>query len=165
MATTSRIPAVLDYLVAACTADATLAALTFADTIGVRVYDGDPPTAEYPKQALYIGVDDPDSDSQVVADGEQEWAALGALARDEHITLWCAAETWYGDSEAIGPARTAACAIVAAVETILRADGTLGGAVMFGAPGITGHRVQQAWAESGCRVRVTFRIEMKARLR
>lgn len=165
MATTSRIPAVIDYLVTTCTADATLAALTFDDAVGVRVFDGTPPTAEYPKLALYLAVDDPDSDSQTAADGEQEWAALGALARDEQITVWCAAEAWYGDSSSVAAARTAAFGIVAAVETILRADGSLGGIVLFGAPGITGHRLQQAWGESGVRVRVAFRIDMKVRLR
>lgn len=164
MPTTSRIPAVIDYLVATLAADTGLAALAFDDQTGVVVYDGTEPSDEAPKQALYVGVDDPDSDDQTVANGEQDWAGLGKGSRDEMITIWLTAETWYGDN-AVKPARDAAYAIVGRVEDITRADASLGGTVLFTLPGVTGHRLKQGWLEQiGCRARVTFRIDAKARL-
>lgn len=155
MTTTSRIPAVLDYLTAAFTAAATLGGSPSAP---VAVYDG-PVVTEVPAQlTLWVGVDDPDSDAPVAAESESQWAAIGNLAQDETITVNCVAEAWSGDID-VRTNRQAAFGIVAAVEALLRADATLGGTLPSGQCRVTGRQLRQANVKEGGVARVAFRVE------
>lgn len=155
MTLTSRVPAVLDYLVAAFTAAATLGAATPP----VAVYDG-PVATDAPEQlTLWVGMDDPDSeDAPAAAESESQWAALGNLAQDEEITVYCVAEAWSGDTD-VRTIRLAAYGIVAAVETLLRADATLGGTLPSGWCRVTGRRLRQNNVQTGAAARVAFRID------
>lgn len=156
---TSKVPAVIDYLVATFTAAATLGQATPP----VSVYDG-PFLQQTPTTLnLYVGLSDPDADEPVGANSEQTWAALGKQAIDEQLSVHCCAEAWSGDT-ALQPARVAAYQILAAVETIIRGDVMLGGLVLFCEPVAGGAELRQDQTDLGARVKVLFRIDAKARL-
>ena len=119
MTVTSRVPALIDYLVTLFTNDPTIGAATPP----VTVYDGPPVTALNTPLTLYIGLTDPDSDAmEPMAESQQTWAALGRRGRDEIVTIHCVAEAWSG-SDTVQAQRIAAAGIVAAVETLMQADG------------------------------------------
>lgn len=151
----------LDYLTAAFTGSATLGA---HPTAPVAVYDG-PVLTEAPAQlALWVGTDDPDSpDALVAAESESTWAALGNLAQDETIAVHCAAEAWSGDTD-VRTIRLAAFGIVSAVETLLRADATLGGTLPSGWCRVTGRQLRQNNVQAGSLARVAFRVDCWCRL-
>lgn len=159
MGSTSRVPAMLTYL---------LAAFRSAATIGqasppVRVLDGPEVTGEPTGLALWVGTDDPEETDtgQQAADMEQEWAALGARARDELFTIYCVADGMTGE-DTMAAARDAAFGIVAAVENLLRADVNLGGNCLFAGVCPTG--LFQKSTDRGALARVPFKIEGKARI-
>ena len=160
MTLTSRIPAVIDYLVTTFTAAATLGAATPP----VAVYDG-PVVTDAPSQLnLWVGMDDPDSEEAPIgAESESEWGALGALARNEQITVHCVAEAWSGPTD-VAAIRTSAFGIVAAVETLLRADVSLGGTLPSGWCEVTGLQLRQNNVETGAVARVSFQINCRARI-
>src|SRR5882724_3429008 len=111
---TSRVPALLDYLVTLFTNAATLGAA--ADPAKVTVYDGPPTTDLDPFLKLFVGWTDPDSDSsESGAESQQEWAALGRMARNETVTIHCCAEAWSGVDDA-HTVRVACTGITAAAE-------------------------------------------------
>lgn len=117
----SRIPDVLAYLVAQCTA---LQASTLA---GVYVQDG-PPTLALVEQrkVLVIGGEwEPSSTSRPGARGTQT-PSMGNASRDEAIEIACSAFSQSGDSD-VATRRAEAGGIVAAVENRVIADRTLGG--------------------------------------
>jgi hypothetical protein len=155
---TSKLPAILDYLTATFTAASTLGAATPP----VAVYDG-PVITQAPDQLiLWVGMDDPDSDeAPTSAFSEQTWAGLGAQAKDEQFTVNCVAEAWGGETD-IAAIRTAAFAIVAAVENLVRGDVMLGGRVQF--QGVTGLSLRQDQTTRGAVARVTFQITGQARI-
>jgi len=160
MTLTSRVPAVIDYLVTAFTAASTLGAATPP----VAVYDG-PVVTEAPTQlVLWVGVDDPDSEEAPIgAESESEWGSLGALARNEQITVHCVAEAWSGDTD-VKATRVAAYGIVSAVETLLRADVSLGGTLPSGWCEVTGMQLRQNNVAQGAVARVAFHINCRARI-
>jgi len=150
---TSRVPALIDYLVTLFTNDPTIGAASPP----VTVYDGPPVTALNTPLTLYIGLTDPDSDAmEPMAESQQTWAALGRRGRDEIVTIHCVAEAWSG-SDTVQAQRIAAAGIVAAVETLMQADTTqFGGNVLFPDPGMASSaprldaRVAPAAGHSGC---------------
>jgi hypothetical protein len=157
---TSRVPALIDYLVATFTAASTLGAATPP----VTVYDG-PQTSLSPSPlVLWVGLDDPDTDQVApsAAAAEQEWAALGKLGRNEISTIHCVAEAWTGADDISGM-RVAAFGIVAAVENIVRTD-PFSGLALFPDPGVTGLELRQNNTERGSQARVSFQIAFKSRL-
>lgn len=160
MTTTSRVPAVIDYLVTTFTAASTLGAATPP----VAVYDG-PVVTDAPAQLiLWVGMDDPDSEeAPISAESESEWGSLGALARNEQITVHCVAEAWSGPDD-VRAMRVAAFGIVAAVETLLRADVSLGGTLPSGWCEVTGMQLRQNNVTQGAVARVAFHINCRARI-
>lgn len=160
MVATSRVPATIDYLVAAFTAAATLGAANPP----VAVYDG-PVDTEAPDQLiLWVGMDDPDSgEAPVAADSDTEWAALGALAQTEQFSIHCVAEAW-GGSDDVRAIRLIVFGIVAAVEALLRADVSLGGTLPSGQARLTGSQLRQNNVKEGAVARVAFRIDCRARI-
>jgi hypothetical protein len=158
--TTSKIPALIDYLVATFTAAPALGAASPP----VTVFDG-PQTTEAPYPlVLWVGLDDPDADQVApsAAASEQEWAGLGKQARNEISTIHCVAEAWTGADDIRGM-RVAAFAIAAAVEDIVRTD-PFSGLALFPDPGVTGLELRQNNPQSGSQARVSFQIVFKSRL-
>lgn len=156
-AVTSRVPSVLDYLVATFKASATLGAAT----VPVAVYDGPQVTGAPAQLILWVGLDDPDSDTgALAAESTREWSGLGG--QSELIIVHCTAEAWSGD-DTISTVRTAAYGIVAAVETLVRADTSgFGANAMLADPGVTAGALLQNATTTGAQARVTFQIVLKA---
>lgn len=160
MTTTSRVPAVLDYLVTTFTAAVTLGAANPP----IAVYDGPIDTDAPAQMILWIGMDDPDStEAPIGAESETEWGSLGALAVNEQLTIHCVAEAW-GGADDVKAIRTAAYGIVAAVETLLRADVNLGGTLPSGWCRVTGSQLRQNNVAEGAVARVSFHIDCQARI-
>lgn len=158
MTSTSRVPFVIDYLLSTFRAAATLGGANPP----VQVIDGPETVGDELKLQLYVGLQDPDNiDIQEGADSEQSWAGLGAMARDEEMKVYCVAHAWEGDAT-VAQMRTAAYAIVAAVEVIIRADASIGGNVLFG--GVVPTAYLPGSVDKGVFVRVPFYIEAKARI-
>jgi hypothetical protein len=161
MTVTTRVPALLDYLVALFTTDPTIGAASPA----VTVFDGPPVTLLDAPLKLYVGLSDPDNPAvEVAADSQQSWAALGRRGRDEIVTIHCCAEAWSG-TDSIQSTRVAAAGIIAAVETLMQADTTqFGGNVLFPDPGVFVSSWLQNNAAAGAIVRVQFDLVFKSRI-
>ena len=161
MTVTSRVPALLDYLINLFTTAATLGAATPA----VTIFDGPATTELDPPLALYVGLLDPDNTgAEPAAESMQDWAAIGRLGRNETITIHCCAQAWAGTDPAQSQ-RVAAYGIVAAVETIMQADSTqFGGNVLYPSPGITALALTQNNTTIGAIVRVAFDLVFTARI-
>lgn len=148
MDSTSRVPAILGFLV-------TL--FQDADTLGqaalpVAVYDGPMVTADPGMLALWVGVDDIDTDTPLAAESNRQWASYAD--QNETITIHCVAGSRSGSND-ITARRTAAYGIVAAVEELIRGDTTrFGDNGAVGSPGVTGSRLRQGGGEA----RVSFEI-------
>jgi hypothetical protein len=158
---TSRIPALLDYLVGLFQGSALLGAATPP----VTVYDGPPTTALDAQLALYVGLADPDSTAvEPAAESVQEWGAIGRLGRNETITIHCCAEAWAGTDD-MRTVRVAATGIVAAVEQVMQADTTqFGGNVLFPNPGVAAIGLLQNNTQTGAVARVVFDLIFKSRI-
>jgi hypothetical protein len=156
----SKVPALIDYLVALFTAAPTLGAATPP----VAVYDGPATTAQNAKLVLWVGLADPDTiPPQPAATFEQSRADMGQLTRDEVSVIRCAAEAWTGDVNGLPDMRRAAFAIVAAVENIVRADTSqFGGNADLAAPGVTGGELLQDNPIEGPIARVVFQITFRS---
>lgn len=146
MATTSRIPAAIDALVV------TLTAAVGATT---NVVDGPPlswDAVEAPGDAvsetswLFVGAS-PDGDEG--ATSTQEFNAAGAVSRDEMIEIHCTAYVWGGD-QVIKTRRDDAAALVAQVEQAIRADSSLGAAVLYSKKSGDSYRPSQNENGSDC---------------
>lgn len=162
MTTTSRIPAAIDYLVALFQGAATLGQATPP----VSVIDGPAVTADPGLLALWVGVGDidPATGAPVTASSTQQWAALGRMARNEQLTIYCTAQAWSG-SDDVRTLRVAAAAIVSAVEDLVRGDASLGGVVSTpGNAAVTAANWQQGPTQRGMAARVTFEITAQARI-
>jgi hypothetical protein len=158
---TSRVPALIDYLVTLFTGDPTIGAATPP----VTVYDGPVTTGLDAPLKLFIGLSDPDNENaEVAADSVQEWASIGRRGRNETVTIHCCAEAWSGvDTPQVQ--RLAAYGIVAAVETLMQSDTTqFGGNVLFPDPGLTTTALLQNNTTTGAIARVTFDLIFKSRI-
>jgi len=158
---TSRVPPLIDYLVALFTSAATLGAATPP----VTVFDGPPTTGLDAPLKLFVGLSDPDNpNAEPAADSVQSWAALGRQARDEMITVHCCAEAWAGTDD-LKTVRVAVTGITAAVEVLMQADATqFGGNVLYPAPGITGIALLQNNTQQGAVARAAFDLVFRARI-
>jgi hypothetical protein len=161
MTTTSRIPALIDYLVTLFQGSALLGQATPP----VTVYDGPATTGLDAPLKLFVGLHDPDSAAAEEAAGSQQaWAALGRLGRDETVTIHCCAEAWAGTDD-LKTVRTSVTGIVAAVEQVMQADTTqFGGNALFPDPGITALVLMQNNGDRGAVARLAFDLVFKARI-
>ena len=161
MTVTTRVPALLTYLVALFQNDATLGQATPP----VTVFDGPAVTELDAPLKLYVGLSDPDNTAaEPAADSQQAWAALGRRGRDEMVAIHCCAEAWSGVDD-VATVRTAVAGIVAAVETLMQADATqFGGNVLFPDPGITAAVWLQNTLNPGAIARVQFDLSFKSRI-
>lgn len=143
-------------------------ALVTAFTAGlpntIHVIDGDTVTGDA-GTFLMVGWEDPDNDRATSATGKQDWAGLGARARDEEGTITCLVIAWNGDSD-FAAARAALRAATDGVEGLLRADPNLDGAV----PGLmwtgygTNTQLRQWLSDQGAVATCTFDVAFKARI-
>lgn len=154
---TSRVPDLIDLMVSLFTAAATLGAATPA----VAVYDG-PQVTQAPEQlALWVGVDDLENAGPTAGSSSSNWAALGRAAIDEHLSVWCVAEAWSGDTD-IRTARVAAFGIVAAAADVLRTSDF--SSILWSPPVMADVTLRQDQSDPGAVARVTFRVDGSARI-
>jgi hypothetical protein len=152
---TSRVPDVIDALVAAFKAAPGLA--------GVKVFDGPPVTGSPLKAAVFVGYDgDPDEQEGLAVEFSQEWASIGQRARDEAFTVTCAVLAWSG-ATAVRAVRERAFELLAAVEDALRAAPDLGQpppTIVAFASG----SLHQAQSHEGMVCRIPFQVAVKTRI-
>lgn len=144
----------LTALVAAFRADSTIASLA-------TVYDGPLPANAEGGAAVCVGDDgDPDVTEPGV-EIDQTWAGLGAKRREEVFTIHCAIIVYSGD-EIMSVRRDEAKALLDAVETLLRADPSIGGAVRLAE--LTTFALHQEAFAAGTRVRCPFTVRCSVRI-
>lgn len=157
--TTSRVPALIDWLVNAFQNAAALGQAA----VPVLVFDGPVVTAAPAQLALYVGVDDVFTDAAPTsATADQAlMPGLSAQRRQETVTVQCCAVAWAGTDDA-RTVRTQAFAILAAVEDLVRTDTTyFGGNAGLADPGVSGIALQQSTAE-GSTAQVSFGITFRS---
>lgn len=147
---TSRVLATINALVA------------LFDGAGLTTWDGPVVTGDY-APAVHVGYDgDPEGDFKAV-DADQEWVGLGARSRDEEFDVICCVSVLSGNSE-LRTARETAFAMLATIETALRADPSLG---QTPTPYVAEYRPAAVHTEptgNGFQVRAVFSVHVKARL-
>ncbi|MFB7595758.1 hypothetical protein [Streptomyces sp. NPDC056160] len=117
MAAPSRVPELIDAFLAALQASAGLS--------GVRVVDGPLVSNSAATEWVFVGYDGDPSGEFATASTSQQWAGLGAKAKNEDILLTGAVLVQRG-STAVRDCRLRCYGIFAAVETVVRADPALG---------------------------------------
>lgn len=150
MADSSRVPAVIDALLAYLPPRLT----------PTKVVDG-PGASNTEQPYLLVGVDDPDSEEASTAATSRHEAAGMGKSRDQSITVYCTAVAWTGNEDA-KEARDAAYALLAAVEAEISADPTLGG-VVFGAR-VGDDTLRQNTNNRGVEAHVLFTVEARTHL-
>ncbi len=152
---TSRVPAAIDALLTAVRARPSLDS--------VEILDGPSITNLSSTRRLYIGWQ-PGSDTAVSL--TQAFAGAGARTRDEDFDIACYAEALSGDTD-LQVARTGAFALVAEVESCLRATDavpdapTLGGTVLWAH--LTAGNLLQG-QDAGALAGVLFTVRCRARI-
>ncbi len=162
MTITSRVPALIDYLVSLFQNAATLGQAVPK----VAVYDGQVITADPESLILWVGMTDPAIPNSEAAVFAQEWAAIGRRGRNETVTIHCCAVSWgAGNSDSLAVQRAAVFGIVAAVETLMQADTTqFGGNVLYPDPGVAAGALTQLSTDRGPAARVAFDLVFKSRI-
>jgi hypothetical protein len=163
--TTTAVPHVIDYLVAAATASTALGAATVDP---VTVYDGPVVLDQWPPLCLWIGVPvewvlQMTVDNPIAATSTQDWVGPGNRLRDEDLSINCVAEAWYGGTD-IAIARNSCASIMAAVEDMTRINANASGTVLFTKPGVTGATWHQQNTTKGARVLISFAFTCFARI-
>jgi len=144
---TSSIPAAIDGCITLLSASSALA--------GVHITDGQP-TTDVPLDFVAIGYADEGGDSIT---GRQDPQTLGNMRRSEIYSISCEISSWTG-AATMKPVRDRAFYLMAAVETAIRADGTLAGSVAFADFGGS-IAVAQVQTVQGAVVTIKFTIEVK----
>lgn len=148
--TTSRYGAVVDALVA-----------LFATT-GRTVYDGPTLSGDRPTEYVVVGgTEDSDDDA---GEFTQDWAGIGAKAKNETGEVVCALLVSTGDGD-VRTARDAALSFLSTLGDLLRADPNLAGAL--GPAGwchLASGRPSQRQTSEGVYVRVAFTIVYQSRI-
>lgn len=167
MSTTTQVPAVLDYLVAQCTASASIGAASPA----VIVLDGPNITEDTLAEPLHLWIGwDPLNQGEAAAQVNADWPVLDhAETLDETGEVVCAAEAW-GGGAVVKTVRDQCDAIVGAVDLLLRGgplgegpgDTTMGGLVFWSR--VSAGSWYQRPSQSGISVMHVFRIVYQARL-
>ena len=158
MTVTSRVPALIDYLVALFTNAATLGQATPP----VTVYDGPPTTELDPFLKLYLGLTDPDNEAiEAAATITQAREDLGSSTRGEVSEIHCCAEAWSG-VDTIQVVRLQVFGILAAVETLVRADATQFGGNAQAMPGLSVGELLQNNTSTGAIARIPFSLTFRS---
>lgn len=133
---------------------------------GVVVYDGFPTGEGYAAEWVLIGVEDPMiRGAATSATTQQEWASIGANAREETGEITCAASSWNGNADP-KLARARVAEITSSIEMYLRENYDLGlsqyAALWTGYGSRTALR--QAQDDKGAEALVVFTIAFTARI-
>lgn len=152
---TSRIHAAIVALTAACVADATLVGR------GTYVSDGAPVSADAASEVLVIGGSPVETDT-LAGEGTQSWRSDGgtSAARDGEESILCYVAAATGDVD-VATTRAAAFAVLAAVESLLRANYTLGLAGVLSVE-VTRVSYQLEQYADGTRVVVPFTVTVRS---
>jgi hypothetical protein len=137
---------------------------TIATTYNTLVIDGPTLLNEAPPNILFVGGTPGDKDMGL-ADGSfaQQWGELGARARYEDLSVSC--ELWCrGGGTDLSVNRATAAAILAAIESALRIDFTLGLAARLMWCEVQGGQLFQGQTQQGSTVRLPFTITARVRL-
>jgi len=125
-------------------------------TAGLTVVDGPAEIGDY-QAMVFVGYDgNPEGDWKAL-DGDQDWAAIGNRSRDERFDVICAALAPY--DETIKSGRDAVKALLATVETTLRANLSLG----FDSPYVAGVIPRELFYEDGA-ARHVFLVRVMTRV-
>jgi len=159
-ATSSAMGAAIDYL-------ATAAAAAFPAPI--QVVDGPvvTDTMETATSRIWVGAD-PDNPDAPAAEGDQEFAALGARSRNETFAIVNTVDFWSGNTVA-APVRAGAFALLRTFELLIRGtngnpgDTRMGGAVLWSqiAGDVAYHQIDSS---DGLIGRIVFHVSCMARL-
>ncbi|WP_329311707.1 hypothetical protein [Streptomyces sp. NBC_01262] len=158
---TSAVPAAIDALLSILTEASKRAGSALANT---QIFDGPALTNLEFGRRLFVGWQ-PEADNAAAL--TQDFAYAGARRRDEEFQISCYAEVESGDTD-MQPLRTAAFALVAVVETELRASDdaptapTLNGTVLWAH--LTTGNLQQGQTLAGAAAGVAFTISCRSRL-
>lgn len=120
---------------------------------GIEIIDGQP-TTNTPKDFVAVGY----SENGAAISGGQEPATLGNLRRSETYDIACQVSAWTGSTDIVA-VRERAFTLFAAVETAVRNDATLNGAVIFSDIGSID--VSQYQTEQGAVVDIDFTVAVK----
>lgn len=161
--TTSRVPALIDYLVATFQAAPTLGQASPQ----VNVIDGPAVTADMGPLTLWVGADDISQAVPVAARSTQSrgqpFADLGGQSRNEVISVPCVAQA-QGATDDVRTLRVAAAGIMAAVDALVRTDPQLGGTVITTMPGVASAEWRQGLTERGMAAQVMFTIDTESKI-
>lgn len=153
MTLSSRVPAVLDALVALFRAEL---------DDDVTVTDGPLVTDDTLRNVVCVGWDGDDTGDGQAVEWAQQYQGLGAPVKDERIQVTCVAICWDGDDD-MTATRTRLYVLFALIEAALRADKSLG----FASPtvvSIVGGRLHQEATADGMQVRLPFVIDIETRI-
>ena len=133
----------------------------FTAAVEFQVYDGPNFDDSVEGTAVWVGYDPTDENAQAVVT-EQEWAEVGARAKNETGTVTCTVGAWSGDPSTTGRREDIAAAL-SALEAAHRADVTLGGACLYSNFGerVTLH---QQLTENGNEVLALFTVSFMSRI-
>lgn len=152
--TSSRVPTLIDNLVAALQAASGLT--------DVKVVDGPMVNGAAKNKWVFIGYDgDPDGEMQAVTE-TQAWAGLGAKKKNEEILLTCCVMVLGGTTD-VKTIRDIAYTILGEVEAVARTD------IAQGMPtptvcAITDHSYFQEQTADGMRGRLPFTLVCSTRI-
>lgn len=142
--------------------DATDTVVSLLRAAGLTVWDGPVVTGDF-SDAVFVGFDgDLATGDSLAAEMNQDWEGIGARSRKEDLRITCAAIGSAGDAD-IKIARDKAKAVLAVVETTLRANVDLGfpSPSWCGVVPIAAH--QESYAD-GNLVRIVFQIVIRTRI-
>lgn len=129
----------------------------------VEVIVGPGTTNTGAQKYVLIGVDDPDESTYAHAvTGQQSWAQLGGLKRDETFTIHGAAIAWNGNADAL-QAMDDVFSLLAGLEQALVSDPTLTQSVLYSV-GLTAMALKFSQDDNGAAAIVPFDLECKARI-
>ena len=164
----SRVPALIDWLVSAFQNAPALQALLVPAlptqaAQAVVTYDGPVANDQDAKFVIWVGVTDPmNLAAEPAATFTQTRADLGNLTRDEQSEIHCVAADWTGSND-FRTARLNASAILAAAETIIRSDTTqFGGNAALAAPGVSAGDLMQNTTQQGGVAWIPFTVIFKS---
>ncbi|MEV4000998.1 hypothetical protein [Actinomadura sp. NPDC049753] len=132
---------------------------------GTLVADG--PQVSFPTgEWAVVGGDGPVDEEEDAARSTQAWKGLGAMVRDESIDVVCAVGSSTGNAEtSMRPRRTAATALLKAIEDALRADPGLGGFTTGGAAAVADVALRYPTNSQGLAAVLVFTINIPVRSR
>lgn len=151
---TSRVPDLIDAFVPRLEAS--------PDLSTVKVVDGPLVTDSAAQEWLFVGYDGDEEGDFIAATTQQEWAGLGAKKKNEDIVLTCAILVQRGSTD-VRSCRVRTYEIFAAVESVLRADPSLG----FSTPtvcAVTEHTFHQEQTPDGIQGRLPFTVTCTTRI-